>query len=84
MLAQTCKVYFPDIGYEPPEWHDNARHVEACVIKILLELPRRVFIMVEQPAQSWAFKQPYMKDLKMIGGMFLCFDMRFRSDQSYV
>ena len=38
-------------------------HAEATLCKVLVRVNRRVHFIIEQPAQSWAFKQTYMKDL---------------------
>ncbi|CAK8996437.1 unnamed protein product [Durusdinium trenchii] len=43
----------------------------AQLIKILVESDRGIHFLVEQPAQSWAFKQDWMKDAAQAAGMFV-------------
>ena len=37
---------------------------EAVFVRLLFQLRPNLRIVIEQPAQSWALKQPYMKILK--------------------
>ena len=45
--------------------------IKACVLKTLFAVGRRPYILIEQPAQSWAFKQTFMKELAQLAGLRL-------------
>lgn len=44
---------------------------KAAFVKILVQMNRNIFFVVEQPTSSWAFKCPFMLDVKDAAGMFM-------------
>ena len=46
---------------------------QAEALRSLIQAGRQVHFLLEQPAQSWAFKLPTMLELRELGGWFLGF-----------
>lgn len=44
---------------------------EAVILRILMSVNRDLKYIVEQPAQSWAFKQAFMQQVLQAGGLLL-------------
>lgn len=52
-------------------WGVSSPLAKAAIVRLLLRSKRGLFFVIEQPAQSWAFKLPWMIGVKALGSMWL-------------
>ena len=72
-ISKSCEALGYSTDMHRPNWQARKpiQLSKAIAIRILMVAGRGLFYVIEQPAQSWAFKQAYMRDIRDLGGLFL-------------